>query len=131
MNKVLMLMTALSALSALPLLAALPPLSNDDLYSLANHVITGEVVSVARVEGHERDGYRDDTFNIRISLTEPSSGSLRAGDIVVVTAFQAGARPSGWAGPSGQYDIPDVGQKGVFFLSAELALLNPNGWIAQ
>ncbi len=129
MNRILILLTAMSALSALPLLAALPPLSSDDLYSLASHVITGEVVSVDRFEGRERDGYRDDSFHIRIQLTQPSSGSLRAGDIVVVTTTQAGARPMGWAGPSGQYDIPDVGQNGVFFLNAELVLLNPNGWL--
>lgn len=125
MNKILMLLTALSAL---PLLAALPPLSNDDLTTMAAHIITGEVVSVERHPGAERDGYRDDSFHIRIRLSQASSGSLRTGDIVVVKAWQAGARPMGWAGPSGQYDMPDVGQTGVFYLNADLALLNPNGW---
>lgn len=128
MNKILML---IAALSALPLLAALPPLSNDDLNTMAAHIITGRVVSVDRQLGQEREGYRDDAFHIRIQLSQPASGSLQAGDIVVVTTWQAAARPLGWAGPSGQYDIPRVGQDGVFYLNADLVMLNPNGWIPR
>lgn len=58
-------------------------------------------------------------------------GNLKVRQRVTFQYWVAKTRPNGWAGPSGQYNLPQVGERGTFFarrVGTSWDLLQPNGW---
>lgn len=117
----------------LPALAALPPLSPEELLEEARCVVVGTVVKLESSKKLRSNGY-DNHYTLKIQIAEVKKGNLKAGQEIEVFCKQTGARMTGWAGPQGQNDVPDKGDSGVFYLSwgkNGYRLLEPNGWSQQ
>jgi hypothetical protein len=114
--------------------AELPPLAPDVLRADSTHIVTAEVTAV-RSTVRARPGpagFVDTLYTIELSILAIEKGEgPRAGAIVPVRAWQAKARPAGWAGPGGQSFIPVAGERVRAFLrqgdGGALELLLPNG----
>jgi len=124
-------MRTLLLILAWPLLAALPPLSPDDLKRDASLVVVAEVLQVFDRE-HRRDGTSTDRrFLLELKVKSVSKGEVKVGSLLYARAWQPGRRPEGWGGPQGQNVVPGPGDVVRLFLrrasDGGLALLSPNG----
>jgi hypothetical protein len=128
-------------------LAALPPLTEEELNSEARYIVVGKVktVSSGEVRGDQGSNYQykaivevvrvEKGLLMSIDPTEVVSqppGAPTPGDQIEVHYWQAGDRPLGWSGPAGQYSGLREDTMVRLYLSQEsegrLHLLEPNGW---
>jgi len=113
--------------------AELPPLSNGDRVKLSDTIVNATVGVIAKTETGTAT-YSDDTYAAEVVVTGVhKSTTAKIGDKVTVHYWQAGRRPSGWAGPGGQYNALNTGDRVKLFLTGagknRYELLNPNGWV--
>ena len=121
----------------LPTVAELPPIPAERRLAQAGFIVEGEVLSVTHTdnplprksEARGRFVNRNYTAQVRILKVEKGDG-LEVGQTVSIRYWKAQERPRGWAGPGGQYQLPNTGQRIRAYLgsSNEHNLLNPNGW---
>lgn len=98
------------ALSAAPALAEIPPLSPEELDASATHVVAGEVAQVYTARREKEGDWVDELVCIEIRVLDVEKGEgIAPGQVVHARTWQAEDRPDGWAGPGGQYTIPEVG----------------------
>ncbi|MBT9315963.1 hypothetical protein [Leptothoe spongobia] len=134
-------------LTAAPAQAALPPQANTELRDNSLFVVTGAIQQVSTeevpidigsnhqyhavvtVETVEKAAISPNTAPL-ISFPLPDVLPAPASQIDVYY-WQSGQRPTGWAGPSGQYRSLKSKTTVRLFLTVEqgqLTLLEPNGW---
>lgn len=119
-------------LMTIPVLAALPPMSESMRDRNAAYVVEAEVLEVAERLVNVRYGL-DKEYTITLCVREMKKG-LRpfSNSHIEVTCRRTYERVPGWSGPQGQNSIPKVGQTGRFYLvggESDLTLLKPNGWV--
>ncbi len=111
--------------------AELPPLSAEDLESMATDIIQGKVVQVYSVEAKREQGFVDRLYAIEVAVTTVKKGEgITAGEVIYARTWKSAKRPSGWAGPGGQYEIPKVGAQVTVYLKGDKGAfdaLTPNG----
>lgn len=118
-------------LTALPALAALPPLSNAERQEEATVVVRGEIISIESRKKRLSWGSSNLEMILSIKVSESMKGGLEPGTIVMVQCWVADDRPDGWVGDGGQRPTPRKGAKGLFYAEdkgGDLHLLHPNGW---
>ena len=97
-------------------LAAVAPLSPENLRKEASHIITGRVLEVkSSVEKSKVERafglHRDRVFTITLQASEVSKGKgVKLGEKVVVTAWRPATRIPPMPGPQGHSLIPEKGQ---------------------
>ncbi len=110
-----------------PAWAALPPQSSDELAEQAAFVIEGEVVSVDSKLKPVKNG-TNRHYTLQVKVTRWIKGEAKVTNPVNIFCKTTEYRPNGWAGPQGQNEVPEKGEKGTFYLSNGFKLLEPNGW---
>jgi hypothetical protein len=129
----IMTLTAVLVLLAIGLLhAAVPPLPDKALREGASLIVTGVVTKVTHVDKAQDDPEyvnREYTLTIRIDAVEKGKPP---GESVVAHTWQPWKRPSGWAGPQGQNEVPTEGKSVRAHLlkeagTATYTLMLPNG----
>ena len=97
-------------------LAAVAPLSPENLRKKASHIITGRVLEVkSSIEKSKVERafglHRDRVFTITLQASEVSKGKgVKLGEKVVVTAWRPATRIPPMPGPQGHSLIPEKGQ---------------------
>ena len=97
-------------------LAAVAPLSPENLRKEASHIITGRVLEVkSSIEKSKVERafglHRDRVFTITLQASEVSKGKgVKLGEKVVVTAWRPATRIPPMPGPQGHSPIPEKGQ---------------------
>lgn len=118
-------------LLALPVLAALPPQTSEELESQAGHVVLGKVVNITSQVVPVKNGLNR-AYKIEVSVDTVEKGDLSSGQIVEVHCKKTLRRPNGWAGPQGQNSIPKKDESVRIYLrrtqEGRLEILEPNGW---
>lgn len=118
-------------LLAVPVFAALPPQSSEDLARQANVIVKAEVTVVSSRIQLVSSGY-DRIYTLTLRILAVEKGSIGGKKEMKVVCRQTGERLTGWAGPQGQNDVPEKSDIGLFYLrkpaSGALRLLEPNGW---
>lgn len=133
--------TALLAFTALVLLcspcrAAKAPNPKEKLKNQASLIVTGEVLAVtSKVEKSKietaKGMHRDKIYSIKVRVKEISKGKeVKAGDEILVLAWQPHTRFPPVAGWQGHESIPKKGETATFYLKKDgknYAPLMPNG----
>lgn len=134
-------------LTASPAQAAPPPQINDVLWEDSLFVVTGIIqqVAVEEVPSNMGSDFQHHSV-VEVQTVEKAEISPESYPIVgfslpdVLPApanqidvyyWQAGQRPEGWTGPSGQYHVPSPKNTVRLFLTVaqgRFTLLEPNGW---
>ena len=97
-------------------LAAVAPLSPENLRKEASHIITGKVLEVkSSIEKSQVERgfglHRDRVFTITLQASEVSKGKgVTPGEKVIVTAWQPATRIPPLPGPQGHSPVPEKGQ---------------------
>ena len=97
-------------------LAAVAPLSPENLRKEASHIITGRVLEVrSEIEKSQVERafglHRDRVFSITLQVAAVSKGKgVKQGEKVVVTAWRPATRIPPMPGPQGHSPIPEKGQ---------------------
>ena len=97
-------------------LAAVAPLSPENLRKEASHIITGRVLEVkSSIEKSKVERafglHRDRVFSITLQVAAVSKGKgVKQGEKVVVTAWRPATRIPPMPGPQGHSPIPEKGQ---------------------
>jgi hypothetical protein len=111
-------------------MAALPPLSTDQLVNDSSDVVVAEVMKVKTWT--ERVKYGRDEFSVAmVKIATVEKGKLQPGVLIEVHYRQTGSRAEGWAGPQGQNSpLPEGEKVRLYLLKQEgvYRLLEPNGW---
>lgn len=118
------------ALSLLPVWAALPPRSPEQLQESAEIVVEGRVTNLKKTTVQVKGG-TDTQFTMDVSVNAVKKGDLKPHVIIPVVMRQTRTRTQGWAGPQGQNDIPAELQFVRMFLvrsGDHYQPLEPNGW---
>ena len=114
-----------------PAWAALPPLSPEELSRSAEVVVEGSVVEVTSQRVQVKNG-SDLHYTVVLKISKWVKGGSLKSETLSVFCRSTATRPVGWAGPSGQNDVPSKGDRGRFFLRLPASgiprLLEPNGW---
>ena len=118
-------------------LAAVAPLSPENLRKEASHIITGRVLEVkSSIEKSKVERafglHRDRVFTITLQVTEVSKGKgVKPDEKVIVTAWQPATRIPSMPGPQGHSPIPKKGQFVTVYVGsregASFAAIMPNG----
>ena len=118
-------------------LAAVAPLSPENLRKEASHIITGRVLEVkSSIEKSKVERafglHRDRVFSITLHASEVSKGKgVKQGEKVVVTAWRPATRIPSMPGPQGHSPIPKKGQVVTVYVAswkgASFAAIMPNG----
>lgn len=119
-------------LLALPVMAALPPLDQQERIEHSDLICEAQVLSVSRQKKFVKNGFNYH-YNLELKILDVRKGELAQKQLQVFFKT-TGARPSGWAGPQGQNRVPSKGVIGLFYLrggSGQYSLLEPNGWEPQ
>lgn len=109
-------------------LAALPPQSAADLKANADYIFQGEILSVTSELKPVSNG-TNRHYVITVRIDQWQKGKITVENPVRVHCRTIERRPSGWAGPQGQNDIPEAGTKAKFYVRKGFKLLEPNGWV--
>lgn len=111
--------------------AALPPQSPEDLLGNSSDVVVGTVVEVRTWT--ERVKYGRDNFSVALVRIESvEKGKLQPGVLIEAHFRQTESRSKGWAGPQGQNEILEKGERARLYLQkvdGVYKLLEPNGWV--
>ena len=111
--------------------AEVPPLAPEQKRELASHIVTGKVAQVFSAQEDSGKGFVNTVYAIELSITEIEKGEkLEKEQTIYVKCWRASKRPSGWAGPSGQHQIPKAGDVVKVFMTADKGVFNalsPNG----
>ena len=114
------------------MLAALPPLSTQELHGDAQVVAVGVV---GKVESREVKvaGGTDVEFTAELSDIKFEKVLVAPGAKTLELRFKrTGTRPPGWTGPSGQHAVFKKGDRvrifGTQAPNGSITLLEPNGW---
>jgi hypothetical protein len=126
-----------------PALAAIPPLNSESLWERAILVIVGKIEDVNKKEIPTSIG-TDWLYKLNVYIEEIEQNQAeklkedvdistpKSGEIINIYYWQIGKRPSGWTGPIGQYNHPEIQQLGRLFLNIneqkQWQLIEPNGW---
>ena len=128
MSRLLGLLLTLSL--TLPVLGELPPLDPEVRKERADLIVIARVVKTSSEEQRVSVG-KNLIYTIELAIETYEKGDYPS-DLIKVRCWKADKRPSGWAGPGGQYKVPKPGSKGLFFLRQDrhgvFHMLNPNGW---
>jgi hypothetical protein len=111
-------------------LAALPPLSPEELEQGATLIISGSVSNIdVTTSGLGRSV--DWVIKLQAKVDAVSKGDVQAGDTISIQCWRLKSRPAGWAGPSGHHSIPAEGSQFEMWLrqgdEGEWIPLQPNG----
>ena len=118
-------LTAL-AFSVHLLSAEVPPLDSAAQKASATDIVIGDVRKVEASETAVRDGL-DTVYRLEINVVASEKGQRwRKGDTLTATCWRIKARPDPWAGPTGQWFIPDPGERIRAYLDGQ-DLISPNG----
>lgn len=116
LNPIVMAMIAGLIVMEASSLAAVAPLSPENLRKEASHIITGKVLEVkSSIEKSQVERgfglHRDRVFIITLQASEVSKGKgVKLGQKVVVTAWRPATRIPPMPGPQGHSPIPEKGQ---------------------
>ena len=121
------------------LLAALPPLSESERESQAKHIFEGVVreVRAQLVSDGDSLNRQDWQYTAQVFIHKVLKGDLEEKTSIDIVFWNPSKRPWIWVGSQGQDQIPDLGNKGRFFVDevgstvigpGPLSLLTPNGW---
>ena len=123
----------LSLLLVLPVWAALPPQSPEDLKAEADLVVTATVTDVSKRSVELEAGYTNTVYEVDLKVDKVEKGKM-TGSALLVTCWTPENRPEGWVGPQGQNEIPKSKERGRFYLrdvgEGAYEILEPNGWSA-
>ena len=118
-------------------LAAVAPLSPENLRKEASHIITGRVLEVrSEIEKSQVERafglHRDRVFSITLQVAAVSKGKgVKQGEKVVVTAWRPATRIPPMPGPQGHSPIPEKGQVVTVYVASwkgiSFATIMPNG----
>ena len=114
-------------------LAALPPLSDEELSASADVVLTGTVQSeyhrIVTLDGP--DGMTDRQWVLVVTVDSVRKGTLKVGQVVYLHGWNPEKRPAGFTGAGGHRWVPSPGQKGLFHVTqasnGKFSILDPNG----
>lgn len=114
--------------------AALPPIPNAERIKRADAIVGVRVLSLrSQVVEARRDEHgviTHNNFTAQVRVLGVRKGRLKRGALLTVRWWTLGDTPNGWAGPTGQYDAPQQGERRLFFLrgtKSSFDLLEPNG----
>jgi len=113
-------------------LAAVPPLSREQLRAEATLVVTGTIKSVATSTNKAGEDRSDTCYRIAIEVQSVEKGDASfEGRTVEATTWRPAQRPRGWTGDQGQNTKPVEGTSVRCHLRADekdgFKLLTPNG----
>lgn len=121
----------LSLLLIVPVWAAIPPMSPEDLQSTADVVLVATVEKVTTRSVELAPDTHNTVYEIDLKVEKVEKGKI-TGKAVLATCWQPEMRPQGWAGPQGQNEIPTAKARGRFYLrdagEGAYEILEPNGW---
>jgi hypothetical protein len=107
--------TVMALSIASPLLAEVPPLKEEELREKAQLVVVGSVKGIKTREVSPQSGFVNINYTLTVSVQSVEKGQLETDDkSIVVHAWSAKKRPSGWAGPGGHYALK--GDRGLAYL---------------
>lgn len=116
-------------LLALPAVAEIPPLPQEQRLQQSSRIVVAKITQVRqlRIDGGKTDSKIIYSVSAQVESVTKGQG-LEAGDTIDCTYWKVGERPPGWVGPGGQYEplVPNSVVK--LYLQADNQLLNPNGW---
>lgn len=116
---------------AAALLAEVPPIGPEEKKKLASHIVDAKVVQVFAAQEDSGKGFVNTVYAIEVTIVRVDKGEkVEAGQTLFVKAWRASKRPSGWVGPSGQYEIPKPGDAVQLFMTqtnSAYQALSPNG----
>ena len=119
------------AIGAGSLLAAIPPLSKEQLQSDSTLIVVGRVARVTTSTKTLGSGDEDTIFHVEIEVADVEKGDAKLGENLKADTWKPGKRQQGWAGPQGQNVTPAAGQLVRCYLRGSEAegytFLTPNG----
>jgi len=112
--------------------AAVPPLSPEELKASASNIVIGEVRNVYVTERTLRKEFTDRLYVLEVLPKEVVKGkALSSGRLIYARTWRPSSRPPGWAGPQGQNEIPERGKRVRLYLARDKEggwdVLTPNG----
>lgn len=114
--------------------AVLPPLSQEQRESYAEQIIEGQVTFVEKPHTeYTRPGFSNNIYRAQLEVTKVIKGNVNTGSTINIYYWVSKDRPSGWAGPTGQYQASLIGAgKNIrvytYFSDDYYRLLEPNGF---
>ncbi len=123
----------LFAASCLPAFAALPPLSSEEQAANAEAIIVGEVDAAdVDIEGSLRHSIYRVKLSVTVGTVEKGADIIKPSQKLTVHCWRLRKAQNGWAGPTGQNNIPGEGTDFRAWLkrneAGEWEALEPNGF---
>lgn len=117
----------------IPALAALPPLSSEELEASADAIIVGKVDSAeVKIAGSARHSIYQVKLSVTVGAVEKGAEIIKPSQKLTIHCWRLRKAQNGWAGPSGQRNVPAERSDFRAWLkkneSGDWEALEPNGF---
>ena len=116
-----------------PAFAALPPLQSEELEASAEAIIVGKVDSAdVKIAGSSRHSIYQVKLSVTVGAVEKGAETIKPSQKLTIHCWRLRKAQNGWAGPTGQRNVPAVGSDFRAWIKKNEAgdweALDPNGF---